>query len=76
MKPRAVYRVTIDLGSTSNLFSTGHRIRLDISSSNYPKFEPNPNTGEPVNRWSRRAKAQNTVYHDARRPSYVELPLR
>jgi len=76
MKPRAVYMVAIDLGSTSNLFSTGHRIRLDISSSNYPKFEPNPNTGEPVNRWSRRVKAQNTVYHDARRPSYVELPLR
>jgi putative CocE/NonD family hydrolase len=75
MKPGAVYKVTIDLGSTSNQFQKGHRIRLDISSSNYPEFESNPNTGEPAGAWTHRVKARNTVYHDAARSSYVELPL-
>jgi putative CocE/NonD family hydrolase len=75
IKPGAVYKLTIDLGSTSNLFQPGHRIRLDISSSNYPEFESNPNTGEPAGAWTRRVKARNTVYHDAARSSYVELPI-
>jgi len=75
MKPGEVSEVQIDLGSTSNLFHTGHRIRLDISSSNYPRFEPNSNTGEPAGRWTRREKARNTVYHQSGRASYVELPL-
>ncbi len=75
MKPGAAYEVSIDLGSTSNLFAKGHHIRVDISSSNYPRIEPNPNTGEPTGRWTRRVKARNTVYHDAKRASYVELPI-
>lgn len=75
MKAGSVYRVEIDLGSTSNLFAAGHRIRLDISSSNYPRFEPNPNTGEAAGSWTRRVKARNTVYRDARRPSQIELPV-
>ncbi len=75
MQPGTVYPVTIDLGSTSNLFGAGHRIRVDISSSNFPKFEPNSNTGEPVNAWTRQVTARNTVYHDAKRPSYIELPF-
>jgi hypothetical protein len=70
-KPRAA---VLDLGSTSNLFAAGHRIRVDVSSSNYPRVEPNPNTGEPSYRWTRRVKAQNTLYHDTR--SAVELPVR
>jgi len=74
-KPGVAEQVEIDLGSTSNLFAAGHRIRVDVSSSNYPRFEPNPNTGEPLGRWSRRVKARNTVYQDSRRASYVELPL-
>ncbi len=74
MEPGKAYRVTIDLGSISNLFARGHRIRLDVSSSNYPKFEPNPNTGEPISTWSRRVKARNTIYHGGRRASYIELP--
>lgn len=76
MKSGAVYQAVIDLGSTSNLFAAGHRIRLDISSSNYPQFEPNPNTGEPSGLWTRRVKARNVVYHDRRHASYLELPLR
>lgn len=75
MTPGEVYAVTIDVGSTSNLFAAGHCIRVDISSSNYPKCEPNPNTGEPAGRWTRRVKATNSVYHDAEHPSHIELPL-
>lgn len=74
MKPGRIYRVEIDLGSTANLFAAGHRIRVDISSSNYPKIEPNPNTGERVTSWTRRVKARNTVYHGGRRASFLELP--
>jgi putative CocE/NonD family hydrolase len=74
MKPGRIYRVTVEVGSTSNRFAAGHRIRLDISSSNYPRIESNPNTGEPPNRWTRRVKARNTVYRDRRHPSYLELP--
>jgi putative CocE/NonD family hydrolase len=76
LKPGEVYRVGIDLGSVSNLFVKGHRIRLDISSSNYPKFEPNSNTGEPPFEWTRRVKAKNTVYSGGARSSHVELPVR
>ena len=75
MKPGQVYRVTIDLGSTSNLFAAGHRIRLDVSSSNYPRVEPNPNTWEPAGAWTRRVKARNTIHQHASRASYVELPV-
>jgi putative CocE/NonD family hydrolase len=75
MKPGEVYQVVIDLGSTSTLFGAGHRIRVDISSSNFPKFEPNPNTGEAVGAWTHLVKAHNVVYHDAKRLTYIDLPL-
>jgi putative CocE/NonD family hydrolase len=76
MKPGTVYGITVDVGSTSNWFAKGHRIRVEISSSNFPKFDPNPNTGEPAGAWTRRARAANTVYHDAKRASHIELPVR
>ncbi|HYM11415.1 MAG TPA: CocE/NonD family hydrolase, partial [Bryobacterales bacterium] len=75
MRLGAVYEAVIDLGSTSNLFGPGHRIRLDISSSNYPRVEPNPNSGEPAVRPTRRVEARNTVYHERGRASYVALPM-
>jgi hypothetical protein len=75
MTPGKPYQVSIELGSTSNLFQKGHRIRLDISSSNYPAAEPNPNTGEPAGKWTRRIKAENTVHHSRPMASYVELPV-
>lgn len=53
----------------------GHRIRLDISSSNFPRFDVNPNTGEPLGAERRRAVAHNTVFHDATRPSHALLPV-
>ena len=75
LEPGKVYRVDIVLEPTSNLFAAGHQIRLDISSSNFPRFDVNPNTGEPVGRHTRTATADNTVYHDAARPSHVVLPV-
>jgi len=75
LKPGEPQRVEIDLGSTSNLFAAGHRIRVDVSSSNYPRVEPNPNTGEPLGRWTRRVKARNTVFYDRGRPSHLDLPV-
>ena len=75
MKPGEVCQLTIQLYPTSNLFKAGHRIRLDISSSNFPRFDVNPNTGEPLNGHRRMVTATNTVYHDGARPSHVILPI-
>jgi hypothetical protein len=66
---------TIDLDPTSNLFRAGHRVRLDISSSNFPKFDRNPNTGEPAAEARLTQPAIQTIYHDAERPSHVILPV-
>jgi putative CocE/NonD family hydrolase len=60
---------------TSNLFKAGHRIRLDISSSNFPHFDVNPNTGDPEGVGLTRQVARNTVYVDAARPSHVIFPV-
>jgi uncharacterized protein len=70
-----VVHIRITLFPTANLFLAGHRIRLDISSSNFPKFDVNPNTGEPEGLARRRRIAVNTVFADAGRPSRVILPL-
>ncbi len=75
VEPGDVVEVTITLYPTSNLFSAGHRIRLDISSSNFPRFDANPNTGEPIGHERRRVTADNTVYHNAGRPSHIVLPV-
>jgi predicted acyl esterase len=61
--------------ATANFFLAGHRIRLDVSSSNFPKFDVNPNTGEPEGMAHRRRIAVNTVFVDAARPSRVLLPI-
>ncbi|MDP7277293.1 MAG: CocE/NonD family hydrolase [Planctomycetaceae bacterium] len=68
-------QVTITLYPTSNLFARGHRLRLDVSSSNYPRFDVNPNTGEPIGRDRRKTAADNTVFHDATRCSQILLPV-
>jgi putative CocE/NonD family hydrolase len=62
MEPGGEYDVEILLPPTSNLFAAGHRIRVDISSSNFPRLERNPNTGEPIGRHTRMVTAQNTVH--------------
>jgi putative CocE/NonD family hydrolase len=75
MKPGTVYPFTIKLYPTSNVFKKGHRIRVDISSSNFPRFDVNPNTGEPLNDNRRVIIAVNTVYHDQSHPSHIVLPV-
>jgi putative CocE/NonD family hydrolase len=75
MKPGDVYELQIEPFPTGNVFKKGHRIRLDISSSNFPRFDVNPNTGEPLGLSRRVATADNTVYHDAKHPSSVVLPI-
>jgi putative CocE/NonD family hydrolase len=75
MKPGEVYPFTIEMYPTSLVFQKGHRIRLDVSSSNFPRFDVNPNTGEPLNDNRRWATATNRVYHDAQHPSHILLPV-
>jgi putative CocE/NonD family hydrolase len=74
-RPGEMTRIAITLFPTANLFQAGHRIRLDISSSNFPKFDVNPNTDEPDGKARRKRIARNTVYVDAGRPSLIRLPI-
>ena len=75
LEPGKVYCITIQLFPTSNLFVSGHRIRLDISSSNFPRFDVNGNTGENPGASPVKIPARNTVYHDTEHPSRVVLPM-
>jgi len=75
MKPGEVYPISFPLYPTGNLFKAGHRIRIDISSSNFPRFDVNPNTGEPLGQERHKAIALNTVHHSAEHPSHVLLPI-
>jgi len=74
MEPGKVYPFEIDLWSTSIVFNKGHRIRVAISSSNYPRFEANPNTGKPRAEGGKIRVAKNTIYFDRSRPSHIVLP--
>lgn len=73
--PGEVYELSIEPFPTANVFKKGHRIRIDISSSNFPRWDVNPNTGEPFESSRRKVKADNTIYHSAERPSHVVLPV-
>jgi putative CocE/NonD family hydrolase len=75
MTPGEVYQIKVDAFPTSNRFARGHRIRLDVSSSNFPHFDVNPNTGEPEARATASKVATNRVYLDRNRPSHVVLPI-
>jgi putative CocE/NonD family hydrolase len=75
MEPETPYLVTMLLPPTSNLFAAGHRIRIDVSSSNFPRLERNPNTGEPIGRHTHHVVANQTLFADAERPSRVLLPV-
>ena len=75
LEPGVPVPVTITLPPTSNLFDVGHRIRVDISSSNWPRLDVNPNTGEPMGRHTHQVVAEQTVYADAERPSHILLPV-
>ncbi len=73
--PGRIYKYSIDLWATSNVFKAGHRIRLYVSSSNFPRFNRNLNTGEGIAGSTRALKAQQTVYHDSQHPSALILPV-
>jgi putative CocE/NonD family hydrolase len=75
LKSGEVRKVTIDLLAAGNRFVKGHRIRVDISSSNFPYFDANPNTGERPGYSTHTEKALNTVYHDAEHPSRLNLTV-
>ena len=75
MIPEKPYVFRFQLYPTSNIFKKGHRIRLDISSSNWPRFDVNPNTGGPLGLEQRYEMAHQAIYHDADRASHVLLPI-
>lgn len=75
IEPGKVYRYEIDLWVTSNVFLPGHRIRVEVSSSNFPRFDRNPNTGHPFGADATLQKATQTICHDADRPSHIILPV-
>ena len=75
MTPGQMYPIQIALPPTSNLFAAGHRIRLDISGSNFARFGLNPNTGEPMGRHTHSVAVQNAVHFDTDHASHVVLPI-
>jgi len=75
MEAGTPYLFTIDLWATSNVFLPGHRIRLEISSSNFPRFDRNLNTGEPFGEGRRGVPTRQTVFHQDERASYLLLPV-
>ena len=73
--PGRIEKYAIDLGATANVFKAGHQLRLYVSSSNFPRFDRNLNTGEPLATGTRMMKAEQVVYHDADHPSALVLPV-
>jgi len=72
-KPGELYHIVVDAGVASNVFLKGHRIRLEISSSNFPRFDRNPNTGGLAADATRLVKANQIVFHDGTHPSALTL---
>jgi uncharacterized protein len=77
LTPGQVYEVTIDLSVTSNVFMPGHRIRLEVSSSNFPRFDRNTNTGGTIteDRDEDLQVAVNRILHGPGHPSHLVLPV-
>ena len=75
LEPGQATRFEIDLWVTSNLFQRGHRIRLEVSSSNFPRFDRNPNSGKPFGTDTELLSARQTVFHDRQHASYLVLPV-
>jgi len=75
IQPGIVYEYEIQLWETSNLFKTGHIIRLEISSSNFPRFDRNQNTGNPLGMDTEIQLATQTIYHNTKYPSHMVLPV-
>ena len=75
IEPGRVYEYTIGVWPTSNLFKEGHQIRLEISSSNFPHYDRNPNTGDPFGASAEMRAADQTIYHSSEHHSHVVLPI-
>ena len=75
IEPGKAYGYEIDLWATSNVFKAGHRIRLDVTSSNFPRWDRNPNTGHGFGADAELTVAHQTILHDSGHPSYVTLPI-
>jgi len=75
MTPGNIYKIEVDLNATSNYFPKGHRIRIEISSSNFPRWERNLNTGGKNYAETEMVKANNTIYHSRQYPSRIVLPV-
>jgi putative CocE/NonD family hydrolase len=77
MEPEQIYELHLDLWATSNVFKSGHRIRLEVSSSNFPRFDRNTNTGRTIETETEQdfVQAVNRIYHDAAYPSHLILPI-
>ncbi len=75
LEPEKAYEFAIDLWSTANVFKAGHRIRLDVCSANFPRWDRNPNTGAPFGTDTNLRVAHQTILHDAAHPSHVILPM-
>src|SRR3989440_4438564 len=73
--PGETYHLLVDLWATSNVFLAGHKLRLEVSSSNFPRVDRNLNTGEAQARATRMVKATNVIYHDQAHPSALLLPI-
>jgi len=73
--PGEVYEYTIDMAATSIVFGEGHRIRIHIASSDFPRFDRNMNTGNPVGEDAVGIPAMQTIYHQPDYPSYINLPV-
>jgi hypothetical protein len=75
MEPGQIVTLNIDLWATSYLITEGHRIRVEISSSEFNRYDRNPNTGAPFGRSATTTRAEQTVYHSAPYPSHIVLPV-
>jgi putative CocE/NonD family hydrolase len=75
LEPGKPYEFVVDMVGTAVVFQQGHRIRVDITSSNFPQFDRNLNTGEPLGKGTAPRVAQQTVWHSPERPSAIVLPV-
>jgi putative CocE/NonD family hydrolase len=73
--PGKVYAYNIDLWNTCQTFRKDHRIRVEVSSSAFPKYDRNPNTGEPLGKTASMQTADQKIYHDEEHPSFILLPV-
>ena len=75
IEPGRVYEYSIDLWNTCQMFKQGHSIRVEVASTAFPKYDRNPNTGEPLGVSTKLEPAQQKIYHERNHASYIVLPV-